>query len=1379
MIRIRGLLSKRRRLGRSWNRWEYFHPVLRGLRVGVVCLGLVENIGCLFSINNFILWCPFGWCMADYQLPILRNDGSVEDNLTSNAINNILPSRYTSEGEEATEVFERVAKNVALAELLHVDGNVNIIPADIKDHPHRQQLIEDIFWEGADDSKSIEVPLTKENIKHLDYDSVVESFKKNESSELVSVLESKRWEFQNEMEELGFVPNSPTLMNAGDELQQLSACFVISPDDNIYDIHETMREAAEVFQSGGGMGYGFWTLRPKGEGVGSTGGIASGPITFMRTYDQMCETIAQGGMRRGAQMGVMKIDHPDVIEFIHSKRKDVSLAETLRLNDPDDFTHISFREALEEARELIDEDGRVPTHLRNAVEGHLSNFNISVGVTDDFMEAVKNDEEFVMKHPSSNEPFRANEETVEMYEMFGFGDHVEVGEVVSLPAQLVWEHMIEGAYENGEPGVVFIDRFNEMHSFPVDTDKPLQDQEYSMLATNPCVTGDTKVATADGRGAVEIQKLVGEEDVPVYTRRDDDVEVGLAKNIRKTRENAELVEIETDGEASLTLTPDHPVWTRNRGWVDAGELEKGDSLHILYETDHNSGYRNVQWTGSQMWNLEHRMVAENILKMDITDMNVHHSNGDKQDNRPENLELMDPAEHGSMHSRDIEGENNPLQVLKERGEFEEYMERSSFYNVEGEDNPMSGPKEDVECRECGDTFKRITHTHLEKSHGMTNDEYREKYPDAPMVKNKKASNHKVVSVESAGTADVFDLEVPGTRNFYASQEGGEYINIHNCGEQPLMEGEACNLGHINLSTLVSETGLHNWKEFTDRYEFSDDELEEAVSEFLTTALDNLEFERRIDLGTHFLENVVTMSDFPVPEIDETVEHNRKIGLGIMGLAQLYVQLGVEYGSPVANEIAKQIMMRINHGSKLESHRLAQERGTFENWADSKYAAPINYPEWFKHHTGEDPDEWENGFPIRNHNTTTIAPTGTTSMIGNTTGGCEPIYNVANYKNVSDDVQGDEMLIQFDSLFLKVLEENDIDVESIKDEAELLMSQNKFEGIESLSVPQELSELFVTTSDLTAKEHAKVQLACQKGVDSAISKTVNAPNSATIDDTREAFELILEGGGKGVTYYRDGTRTKQVLTTRADNQDVDDDDSDEEKENGKTTREVALQYVDGLSDEEVIDQLDLNISETSVNASEQVSIPEPEVTIRERPRVLDGSTYRVDTGYGKMYVIVNDANGKPFEVFGTIEKSGGFQESMLEGLCRMASASLRSGVPVQELIDQLEGIRSPRVAFEEGQQIRSIPDGIAKAFKQHISQKREQFVEGKTDGGEIEKNSIIGSENPLEKSNDGEPLSKNLAKQSSYLSEPCPDCSEMTLVRSEGCVSCNTCGWSKC
>ncbi|MFB6101218.1 MAG: adenosylcobalamin-dependent ribonucleoside-diphosphate reductase, partial [Haloplanus sp.] len=680
----------------------------------------------------------------ELELPIKRTDGeTLEERLTANAYHNILPARYLRKDadgeliEEPEDLFPRVAKNIALAEAVFEarkqDTEITVTPAQLKpDHPRRDELAAEVFGseasetpladgEAADEETTVdadtETTLTEDNVNKFAYETVVPEL----PDDVRSVVEETREEFETLMKDLSFMPNSPTLMNAGDELQQLSACFVDSPEDDIDDIHQTAKEAAQVFQSGGGMGYAFWRLRPYGDPVGSTGGIASGPITFMRTFDQMCETIAQGGARRGAQMGVMRISHPDVIQFIHAKNKDVSLAHTLRLNDPDDYTHNSFMDALEEARELIDDDGKVPKHLRNAVEGHLSNFNISVGVTDDFMDALEAGEEFTFTNPRTGEAHIATPETKELYEMFGLGEYVEVGEELSMPAEVIWEDIVEGAHENGEPGVIYLERVNKQHSFDV-----AEHPEHRILATNPC------------------------------------------------------------------------------------------------------------------------------------------------------------------------------------------------------------------------------------------------------------------------------------------------------GEQPLEEYEACNLGHINLSTLA-DLDAPDWRVWSENHADEYASMDDAVDAFLEDAIDWEAFDHRIDYGTRFLENVVTMSDFPVDDIEQKVREMRKIGLGVMGLAQLYVQLGIRYGSDVGNEVARQLMTHINHESKWVSHELAQERGAFTDWDDSKYADPTRYREWFEHHTGLDADEWADGFPIRNHNTTTIAPTGTTSMVGNTTGGCEPIYNVAYYKNVSDDVQGDEMLVEFDDYFLRTLE----------------------------------------------------------------------------------------------------------------------------------------------------------------------------------------------------------------------------------------------------------------------------------------------------------------------------------------------------------------------
>ena len=784
----------------------------------------------------------------EYTLPVKRVEGeTLEDRMTDNAYHNIFPARYEMKNadgesiESPEDVFLRVAKNIALADLPHLNREIPISRDHIKPgHPRRDDLLEQVFGDHPGEFKVLE----ESDCQYLDYNAIINDVTPGTRAH----LESRKDEFYHEMAYLNFIPNTPTLINAGNELQQLSACFVNSPDDDIKDIHETATEAAQVFQSGGGNGYSFSHLRPYGDAVGSTGGIASGPMTFMETFDQMCETIAQGGARRGAQMGVMRIDHPDVPFFIHAKNKDVSLTKTLKLNDPDDYTHNSFGDALEEARELIDDDGRVPKYLRNAVEGFLSNFNISVGITHDFMAAVENGEDFTLMNPRTGNPHVATAETKEMYGWFGLDQYVTVGEELSVPAEELWTRIIEGAHENGEPGVIYLDRMNDMHSF----------------------------------------------DPEVYA--------------------------------------DHEIYATNP-----------------------------------------------------------------------------------------------------------------------------------------------------------------------------------------------------------------------CSEQPLEEYEACNLGHINLSTLVAEDAP-DWREFASDAE-DPDPVE--VAQYLQQALDWDEFDGRIETGTHFLDNVVTMSKFPIEEIETTVKDEmRKIGLGIMGYHQMIIQMGVRYGSAAGNLIARQVMAHINHESKRVSHTLAvgdgpaEGRGTFGEWHKSKYANPTEYPEWFEQLVGQNPHDYGDGFELRNHNTTTIAPTGTTSMVGNTTGGCEPIYQVAYYKNVTDDVQGDEMLVEFDDYFLRVLADIGIDPEAVKQEATDQMANNEFDGIDSLdAVPDSLAELFVTTQDLTGKEHAAVQCAFQYGVDSAISKTCNFPNDATVDEMREVYEYIYENDGKSTTVYRDATRSKQVLTTRADNAEFADEDSE--------------------------------------------------------------------------------------------------------------------------------------------------------------------------------------------------------------------------------------------
>ncbi|MUW15415.1 ribonucleoside-diphosphate reductase [Halorubrum sp. CBA1125] len=1424
-----------------------------------------------------------GVAADELELPIKRTTGeTMEERLTANAYHNILPARYLRKNadgepvEDQEELFERVAKNVALAEAVfeaeNRDVEVTVTPAQLKpDHPRRDELAEEVFGAGVAAADEAETTLTAHNVNKFAYDTVVPELPEGVREHVEETAET----FREGMEKLSFMPNSPTLMNAGDELQQLSACFVDSPADDITDIHQTAKEAAEVFQSGGGMGYAFWKLRPYGDAVGSTGGIASGPITFMRTFDQMCETIAQGGARRGAQMGVMRISHPDVIQFIHAKNKDVSLAHSLRLNDPDDFTHNSFADALEEARELIDDEGRVPEHLRNAVEGHLSNFNISVGVTDDFMEALAADEEFTFTNPRTEEPHVATPETKELYDMFGLGEHVEVGEVLSVPAADIWDHMIEGAHENGEPGVIYLERVNKQHSFDIE-----ENPSHRILATNPCVTGDTLISTENG--LIEAEELYEQgvaRDVVVDGRLSEET-LKEASSVYKTGEK-DVYKLTTEEGYELRLTDDHRVMTDD-GWVEAGDLDAGDTVHIQNRKgsfgQHGTAAegRVLGWlvgdghlkTGEERAVLnfydEDAEVSESFAA-DVNEVvrdpvgNADYEVGVNEIARGDDYRGAQAVEQRIRSTRLYEYAEE-AGLIDQKHQVPEAVTRGSEEMARGYLRALFSADGGVQGNVEKGVSVRLTSTstdllkqvqQLLVNFGIFSKIYEERHeagvhemPDGKggTVEYDRQADHDLViskdnlvrfaeeigflldskqealderlanydrgpysegfeatveAVESDGHEAVYDLTEPETSSFVANG-----LVVHNCGEQPLEEYEACNLGHINLSTLAAQDAP-DWRVWADEHADAYDSEEAAMAAFLEEAIDFEAFDERIDYGTRFLENVVTMSDFPVDEIEQKVRDMRKIGLGIMGLAQLYIQLGVRYGSDAGNEIARQLMTHINHRSKLASHELAKERGTFNDWADSKYANPTEYRDWFEHYTGLDPDEWADGFPVRNHNTTTIAPTGTTSMIGNTTGGCEPIYNVAYYKNVSDDVQGDEMLVEFDDYFLRTLEANDVDVKAVKTEAQEQMATNEFDGVDGLeTVPDAIGELFVVTGDLSAKEHAGVQVACQAGVDSAISKTVNAPNDSTVDDAKEVFEYIYENGGKGVTYYRDGTRSKQVLTTRAQNTEFAD-----ESEAAETIVEQIEEVFGGveafLGNEDVQAAIDAEIADL-LAASEQPRIDYSER--RPRPDSLSGVTQRVETGYGKLYVTVNeDENGRPFELFANIGHSGGYTNSFTEALAKVISTALRSGVDPEEIVDELQGTRSPKVAWDKGEQIQSIPDAIGTALRRYLDDDVDKGIPqqqslddverdlaeeatsdqpSQTDGGAIDAGAATdadgadGPESPDGPDADGaeDAIQELIAAGEA---PECPDCGSMNLYYSEGCKTCESCGWSEC
>lgn len=1434
----------------------------------------------------------------DIEIPIKRTTGdTLEERLTANAYHNILPARYLKKDEDGNlvetqeDLFKRIGRNVALAEAVYElerqDETFTVTPDLIKPNHHaRGRLAGEVFGFDSDEfdeadelPKSLEeaeehlaedeVELTEDNVNKFAYETLIEEL----PADIRSHVESTAEEYTEMHENLKFIANSPTLMNAGDDLQQLSACFVNSPEDDMDDIHETAKEAAKTFKSGGGMGYAFWQLRPTGDPVGSSGGVSSGPITFMNTYDQMCETVAQGGTRRGAQMGVMRVSHPDVIEFIHAKNKDVSLAHTLRLNDPDDYTHTAFIDALDEARELIDEEGRVPEHLRNAVEGHLSNFNISVGITDGFMEAVKNDEEFTFTNPRTGEAHIVTEQTEELYEMFGYGEYVEVGEELSVPAREIWDDIIDGAHENGEPGVIYLERANKKHSFDVE-----EHPEHRILATNPCVAEGTLVNTPEGYKQVEdvsvgdeVSTVIGSEPVSeIETHRDKevkrvrfsdgsflDVTEDHIFNLLDGKEVIDTVRLKDVEEGDTVRLESTPIDIEGTDEEYQKQVKRGILLGDGCYAPETLSQHNVVKIASNEEDVAYNDALQNEVfsseEFNATDtsqqgkaMNFVLQNGQKV---VEDLNLTPAKAHEKdFDVTEIESKQEALGLLdgllasdgnvnlnsthpQIRWDTSSYEMAQSIrkalllLGVHGRisisDKADRGGE--IDDREISANYDK--HTVQISGHSAGQFAEMSKVGDFHEQKGSQlvelqtdwmtTGNTWKAQIESIEEVDeettVYDLYCEESDTWVTSG----YVS-RGCGEQPLEEYEACNLGHINFSTLVDENpSYQDYRAFKDAHDEFDSESE-AVEAFLEQALDWEEFNHRIEYGTRFLEDVVTMSDFPIDKIEDKVASMRKIGLGIMGYAQMLVQLGIQYGSEPANEVARQMMTHMNHESKTVSHRIAtsdepgMDRGVFSEWDKSKYADPEEYDDWFEHHTGRDVEEWGDGFPLRNHNTTTIAPTGTTSMVGNTTGGCEPMFNVAYMKNVSDDVQGDEMLVEFDDYFLRTLEANDIDIEPVKEEAQELMQANEFEGAQDLeTVPEEIAELFITTSEISGLSHASVQCAFQDGVDSSISKTANFPNDATKDDMREVYEYIYENGGKGVTVYRDGTRSKQVLTTRADNAEFADSD--------EFTEFLTQQVEDGnVSVEDIVETLQEEFDVRATEQDGQLGLSE----YRKRPDALVGMNQRINTGYGTLYVwISEDAEGNMFEVFASIGKAGGYTQSFTEALCRMISMSLRYGVPPQRIVRHLSGIQSPKVAWENQEQVASVADGIAMAMDNYIehggvvglltemrngdsdiaetiigSQPPENMnvkelrddVDDAIENGEPDEafevgaSVELGADTPEPDATSEESVDDATAELVAQGESPeCPDCGAMQLYYSEGCKTCEACGWSEC
>ena len=663
-------------------------------------------------------------------------------------------------------------------------------------------------------------------------------------------LEAREEEYFKVMSDLDFLPNSPTLMNAGRELGQLSACFVLPVEDSMESIFDAVKYTALIHKSGGGTGFSFSRLRPEQDRVGSTGGIASGPVSFIRAFDTATDVIKQGGMRRGANMGILSVDHPDIMKFITAK---------------EDMTS-------------------------------LTNFNLSVAVSREFMEAVKAGTEYNLINPHNKE-------------VFG-----------KMKAREVFDKIVDGAWRTGDPGIIFIDRINQ-------------------------------------------------------------------------------------------------------------------------------------------------------------------------------------------------------------------------------DNPTP----------------------------------------------------KLGRIESTNP----------------------------CGEQPLLPYESCNLGSINLARM------------------------------LKTVKDNCEIDypklaRIVKIAVRFLDNVIDVNKFPLPQIEKRTKETRKIGLGVMGFADMLIQLGIPYNSEAGLTVASEIMNFIQTESFKASEELAEERGVFPAFEGSIYDVP-------------------NGPKIRNAARTTIAPTGTLSIIASCSGGIEPVFALSFTKNILDGSH----LIEVNPYFAEKARQGGFYSEELMKK---LAEGSHLKDIEG--IPDEIKNYFVTAHEITPEWHIRMQAAFQNSTDSAVSKTVNFPREATKESVEKVYMMAYEAGLKGITIYRDGSREGQVLTTGTE----------------KKPQAAAVQ--------------------SSVS-----------LTPRPRAKVTTGITEKVTTGCGNVYITVNSDDCGICEVFTHLGKAGGCAVAQLEATCRLISLALRAGVEVDSVIKQLRGIRCPSIAWENGKSVLSCADAIASVLEK-ISNPAKNVNSGNGHGHDKEKKSKV-------------------------------------------------------
>ncbi len=1126
-----------------------------------------------------------------------------------------------------------------------------------------------------------------------------------------------------------FFPNSPTFTGAGTPLGQLAACFVLPISDDMgrksSGIFQTLRDAALIQQTGGGNGFSFSRLRPKDSMVKTSAGRATGPVGFLRGYDHAFGEVAQGGSRRGANMGVLRIDHPDVEEFIECKTN----------------------------------------------ENQITNFNISVGITDAFMRAVKNDEDWELRYPDLHEVKEHNfDGTLEQAEAAG----IKIQSYKKVRARDLFNKIVKQAHHNGEPGMLFLDAANRDNPVP---------HLYPLESTNPCVTGDTLIYTDQGLRRADELAIDGQEiNVTSDARFGTDTFLP-ATHVFQTGTKSVCRLMMREG-YELRLTEDHRVMT-SRGWVEAGKLQSGDRVHIL---NRKGGFgeqgtleegRVLGWLvgdgtvnvvravlsffgdekqelapafAEMVTNLvekpnQHRAYPVGVINVDgrdearvasdrlrdwvaqygITENSKHFvpsavfagseliQRGFLQALFTADGQVNDGGEKGCsvrLSSSHITLLKDTQRLLLNFGIASRIYENRRLGGMRPMPDGKGGTKDYFHLPQHDLAVSKTNLIRFANEIGFLTEAKQTKLADylSRMVRGpyEEPFLATVQVIEPDGVEAVYDLHQPDTHSFIANG-----LVVHNCGEQWLGPYENCCLGSVNLNEHCGENNSVDW---------------ETLRQSVVTA-------------TRFLDDVVQANGYvpSVPQLKEAAHKARRIGLGIMGLADLMYHVGVRYGSKEGQEFGSQIMEFVRYHAMQTSIELAEERGPFPaiegsiyDMDDMRWEAPKSLVHY--QNNWDMPEvKWDavvDGIKkhgIRNAAQTTVAPTGTIATVAGCEGyGCEPVFALAYIRHVNDN--GKDLTLTYASpRFDEALKNLGLGEEKRQEIVERVMNDGTCQNI--IEIPQAVRDTFVVSADITADEHVLMQGALQAFVDNSLSKTVNFHEHATEADVAKVYMMAWELGCKGITVYVTGSRDKVVLETKA------------------TADKKAP---------------------TEVQVERRATPPEPVLwhgTKKPRPKALAGKTYNIETPVGKAFITINENGGtQPFEAFINTAKAGSEIAAVSEAIGRLISYILRMASPVapldrmREIIVQLIGIGGGRSLGFGINRVRSLPDGIGQVLDQYLNEKNGVVTE------EVKGNGGSGSEPHV---------------HTMKIGDICPECGEAAVVNEEGCRKCYACGFSEC